>query len=201
MSSKEALFSIRELIPVLSAQVLSAGKTGRSLDVFDEVTEVTIDSRSLEKGQAFVALKGKNYDGHDFVPQAIEKGASVCFIHRWDKLWEPLREKGTFVLVSDTLVALQEMAHFHRKRRSAKVLSVTGSNGKTSTKEFAFKFLSSFYPTHCNEGNFNNHIGASSHFIKIKGETCFLHFRIGHKFSGGNGFLSSDSRTGDKFVY
>ena len=161
------LFSTRELLPFLKGKALSP------LKKFINFNEVHIDSRKLQKGQAFIALKGKNHDGHVFVPQAIEKEASFCFVERWDSQWEPFKEKSSFILVQDTLKALQNMAHLHRKKIPSQIIAITGSNGKTSTKEFTFQILSSLHPTHCNESNFNNHIGLPLTLLKLKKEHVF----------------------------
>ena len=167
MPAKSNLFSIKELIPLVKGKCLSPVK---DIETFNEVT---IDSRKLKKEQAFIALKGKNHDGHTFIPQAIEKGARICLIHQWNSHWEPLKKKSLFILVPDTLVALQSMAHFHRKQMGAQIIAITGSNGKTSTKEFTFQILSSLHSTHRNEGNFNNHIGLPLTLLKLKKEHIF----------------------------
>ena len=161
------LFSTKELLLLLKGKALSP------LGKFTNFNEVNIDTRKFQEGQAFVALRGKNHDGHAFVPQAVERGASLCFVDRWDYQWEPFKEKSSFVLVEDTLKALQKMAHFHRKKMLSQIIAITGSNGKTSTKEFAFQILSSLHPTHCNESNFNNHIGLPLTLLKLKKKHVF----------------------------
>jgi UDP-N-acetylmuramoyl-tripeptide--D-alanyl-D-alanine ligase len=121
-----------------------------------EVRRVTTDSRTLQAGDLFVALKGEIHDGHDHVAEAAAKGAVAAMVRRG---FEAPGAKIALIQVDDTLAGLQDMARGYRRSLNVRVLGVTGSSGKTSAKEFAAAVLSRRFPTHKTEGNFNNHIG------------------------------------------
>ncbi len=124
---------------------------------------IAFDTRMIKAGNLFIPLKGEKADGHQYVDNAIAKGAGavlcgkrICPI--------PLRtflppEDIPVLVVEDTLVALQELAHAYRKQLPVKVLGITGSNGKTTTKDIAAAVFSQKYRVHKTDGNFNNHIG------------------------------------------
>ncbi len=115
---------------------------------------VSIDSRSISDGQMFFAITGDRFDGHRFIDDVIEKGASLVIIH--DKAYD--KGDKTF-LVEDTLRCLQDLAHHHRMQLDVPVIGITGSNGKTTTKELIHAVLSKKYKVHTTKGNYNNHIG------------------------------------------
>jgi len=134
-----------------------------------EIKGISIDSRNIKEGELFVALKGERFDGHDFVPEAIKKGAWGALVERAalkDNI-ASLGELKNILLVEDTLSALQEMSHLHRKKFSIPVIGVTGSNGKTTTKEMLACILHRMGPVLKNEGNLNNHIGVPLTLMKI----------------------------------
>ncbi|MCC6463038.1 MAG: UDP-N-acetylmuramoyl-tripeptide--D-alanyl-D-alanine ligase, partial [Saprospiraceae bacterium] len=115
---------------------------------------VTTDSRNVPQGALFFALRGDNFDGNRFAAQAIADGAAYAVVD------DPsVCADGRFLLVEDTLAALQELGRHHRRQFEIPVIAITGSNGKTTTKELVSAVLSSHYPTHFTRGNFNNHIG------------------------------------------
>ncbi len=116
---------------------------------------VSIDSRSISDGQMFFAITGDRFDGHRFIDDVIEKGASLVIIH--DKAYD--RGDKTFLVEEDTLRCLQDLAHHHRMQLDVPVIGITGSNGKTTTKELIHAVLSKKYKVHTTKGNYNNHIG------------------------------------------
>lgn len=118
---------------------------------------VSTDSRRIPLGGIYVALQGERFDGHDFAKQAIVKGACACIIsHPVDAI----TDEGAWILVPDTLLALQKIAIWWRQELSLlRVVAVTGSNGKTSTKDFTKSVLSQQFKTTATQGNLNNHIG------------------------------------------
>ncbi len=118
-----------------------------------EVLSICTDSRKIIKGCLFIALVGERFDGHDFAAQAIEQGAvaAVCS--------KPVETKGEVLLVEDTGKALMQLAAYYRSLFSYPVVGITGSVGKTTTKEMVFAVLSEKYNTLKNEGNLNNEIG------------------------------------------
>ena len=115
---------------------------------------VTTDTRSLTPSTLFFALKGENFNANNFAQQALDSGASYCII---DEVQTPMNER--FILVDNVLQTLQELANFHRKYLDIPVVALTGSNGKTTTKELINAVLIQQYNTHATQGNYNNHIG------------------------------------------
>ncbi len=120
---------------------------------------VGTDTRRDLSHQVFIALKGENFDAHKFLDSAVEKGAQCLLIHEAQGASSELLEKVSVVLVDDTLKALQNLGRFVRKRENPQVIAITGSNGKTSTKEFVAQILSTCKRTHWSKGSFNNHWG------------------------------------------
>jgi UDP-N-acetylmuramoyl-tripeptide--D-alanyl-D-alanine ligase len=116
---------------------------------------VSIDSRTISEDELFFALKGERFDGHDFLEDALMKGTGAVVDSKRPKI----PEGKAVIYVKDTLDALQDLAHFLRKRREVPVIAITGSNGKTTTKEMAYAILSQRFKVLKNEGNLNNHIG------------------------------------------
>lgn len=120
------------------------------------INGVSIDSRKIEKDQLFIPIIGENFNGHKFIDKAIENGAIASL---WNKN-EPLPNiEFPFILVEDTLVALQQLAREYRKELNTKVIGITGSNGKTSTKDILDGILSTKFKTQKTMGNLNNHLG------------------------------------------
>jgi UDP-N-acetylmuramoyl-tripeptide--D-alanyl-D-alanine ligase len=117
--------------------------------------KVYTDTRKPIKGAMFFALQGKGFNGNLFASKAIEQGASFVVV---DQMIDSLPIEKT-VFCNNVLKTLQELANFYRKKSSAKILAIGGSNGKTTSKELLYKVLSSKFKTHATPGNFNNHIG------------------------------------------
>jgi len=119
---------------------------------------ISIDSRSLKANQIFWAIKGDKFDGHDFIIDAVKNGAAAVVIDRMHA--HTISSMGTpVIVVKDTLQALQKMAALHRKKFSIPILAITGTNGKTTTKEMLAWILQAKYNIHKTWGNLNNHIG------------------------------------------
>lgn len=126
---------------------------GISVTASFKAKRVNTDSRKIEKGDLFVALKGENFDGNKFAEEAIKKGAVAAIVD--DK-----KLKGeNFIIVDDALKALQKIGKYRRRISKAKFVAITGSVGKTGTKEMIYTALSTKYNTYKTEGNLNNHIG------------------------------------------
>jgi UDP-N-acetylmuramoyl-tripeptide--D-alanyl-D-alanine ligase len=134
-----------------------------------EIKGVSIDSRNVKEGELFVALKGDRFDGHDFVLDAIKKGAWGALVERTalEQKFLNLGALKNILPVEDTLYALQEMAHLHRKKFMIPVVGITGSNGKTTTREMLASILKLKGPVLKNEGNLNNHIGVPLTLLKM----------------------------------
>lgn len=124
---------------------------------------VQTDTRKLKPGDIFVALKGPNFNGNDYAKKALADGASYCIV---DEDVDPGDER--LLRVPDSLQALQDLALHHRDQLSIPFLAITGSNGKTTTKELIHAVLSAGFRTYTTEGNLNNHIGVPLTILKIR---------------------------------
>ncbi len=141
----------------------------------------------MQPGDCFVALRGKRYDGHDFVSEVARKGAKAVFIEKEMPLPSP---QVTAVVVPDTLAALGAIAAFNRKRFSIPVVAVTGSNGKTTTKEMIAHLLSAKGPVLKNEGTKNNRIGVPLTLLSLEERHRFAVVELGMSEPGEIGILS-----------
>src|SRR3990172_8199714 len=155
------------------ADVLEALSGTRLETASQVITEASIDSRQVIPGALFVALPGERMDGHDFIGEAFQRGAHLALIQRNIPLPYPVLDlrkglpAGEFslpelpfcLLVDDTLHALQQVAHFWRRKLQLTVVGITGSVGKSTTKELVAEVLEQRYRTLKNPGNLNNEIG------------------------------------------
>jgi len=124
------------------------------------VSSVCTDSRKLKAGDLFLALRGEKFDAHDFVAKAAEQGAAGAVVEKsGDDFLKNLPENFAVIFVADTLAALQQIAANYRRTLPLKAVVITGSNGKTSTKDFTAAVLGERFRTMKTEGNLNNHIG------------------------------------------
>jgi UDP-N-acetylmuramoyl-tripeptide--D-alanyl-D-alanine ligase len=128
---------------------------------------VTTDTRAIGAGDCFIALIGENHDGHDFAARAIEMGAGALIVSRWDGVFP---DRCAVIKVSDTLFALGELARRHRNRFDIPVVAISGSNGKTSTKEMVHAIFARTRKVLKNRGNFNNLIGLPITLLKLTDE-------------------------------
>ena len=149
---------------------------------------VDIDSRKIRKGSIFFGIKGDNFNGNDFVFDAIRKGSRLAIT---DKENPNFNNDSRIIKVSDALSTLQELSKFHRKSSSAKVIGITGSNGKTTTKELIYSVLSAKFKTICTLGNYNNHIGLPLSLFEIRNDTEFAIIEMGANNFGEIAFLTS----------
>lgn len=134
--------------------------------VHTEFERVETDSRIDLSKSFFVALKGDQFDGHDFVTQAVKAGAAGVMVHEWREEFDSLKTKASFVLVKNTLISLQVLARGWREHCGFKVVGITGSNGKTTTKELAYQILKDKFKTSASPGSFNNHWGVPLSLLK-----------------------------------
>ena len=128
---------------------------------------VSIDSRNIKPNDVFFAIKGLNFDGNKFAVQAIENGAS----HVISDDLEISKISDKIIYVNDSIQTLQELANFHRKFINTKIIAITGSNGKTTSKELIFSVLKSRYKTIATKGNLNNHLGVPLTILSMNKET------------------------------
>src|SRR6478609_4139177 len=134
--------------------------------LFLKCNSVSIDTRKIEKNSFFVAIKGDNFDANTFTKEALEKGASFVII---DNKEYYIDERT--VLVENSLVALQDLAKFHRNYLKLPIIALTGSNGKTTTKELINVVLSKKFNTKATIGNLNNHIGVPLTLLSFNKDT------------------------------
>jgi len=150
-----------------------------------EVNGVSIDSRTVEPGDLFVAISGPNFDGHDFVSDALSRGAAAAMVHRDAADITPvLRDDAPLLLVNDTTVALEDLGSSARARMNGKIIAVTGSVGKTGTKEGLRLALSDQGLTHASAGNLNNHWGLPLSLSRMPGDAAFGIFELGMNRAG-----------------
>ena len=142
------------------------------------VTGYSIDSRTIKPHELFFAIKGDKFDGHDFVATALEHGAEAAVVSR------DFRAEGNLLHVDDPLVALQTLANKVRRTWGRTVIGVTGSAGKTTTKEGIAQVLASRYNVMKSEGNLNNHFGLPLQLLRIQPETEFYVSEMGMNHAG-----------------
>ena len=170
------MLSVKQIGEAVSGKIIKGDKE----KIF---SGVCIDSRKIEKDEIFIALKGERFDGHDFVISAIEKGARGAIIEeRHEKrILKGLKDKdATVISVKDTLRALGELAlRWRRMHPDIKVIAVTGSSGKTTTKEMIYSILSQRYSVFKNPGNYNNLIGLPISLLKLNSRYSIAVFEMG----------------------
>jgi len=140
---------------------------------------VCTDTRNIQAGCLFFALKGASFNGNAFAAEALSKGAAYAVIDE-----EQFAQGGRFLLVQDVLKALQDLARYHRRQLSTKMIAVTGSNGKTTTKELLNAVLSQKYNVLCTQGNLNNHIGVPLTLLRLRPEHEIAVIEMGANHQG-----------------
>ncbi len=144
------------------------------------LTGVSTDTRTIEPGQLFFALRGENFDGHDYVGAALDKGAAAAVTGKDFKASRGM----TVIKVEDTLRALGDLAGSLRRNRPLKVVALTGSNGKTTTKEMLVRMLSRRWSTLATQGNFNNLIGLPLTIFRLEESHRAAVLEMGMSFPG-----------------
>jgi UDP-N-acetylmuramoyl-tripeptide--D-alanyl-D-alanine ligase len=146
------------------------------------VTGISIDSRSLVQGDAYFAIKGAVHDGHDFVDAALKAGAALAVVERAQR--DKFAPDAPLLVVDDVLGGLVDLAHAARARLNAQVIAVTGSVGKTSTKEALRRVLGAQGETHASAASFNNHWGVPLSLARCPASARFAVFEIGMNHAG-----------------
>ncbi len=149
-----------------------------------EFSEIGTDSRKNLKGQIFIALKGEQFDAHEYLDKAVESGASALLVHELPERFSYLTEQVSILKVQNTLEALQSFAKSYRQTLKAKIIGITGSNGKTTTKEFTAQILSVYKKTHYSHGSFNNHWGVPMTLLSIPPDSDFAVVEMGMSHPG-----------------
>ncbi|TMP94636.1 MAG: UDP-N-acetylmuramoyl-tripeptide--D-alanyl-D-alanine ligase [Verrucomicrobia bacterium] len=146
------------------------------------IDKISTDSRTLKRGELFVALRGENFDGHNFVESAAKAGAAGAIV---DSTWKgKVPENFALILAEDPLQAYQNLAASYRRSLSLKVVAITGSNGKTSTKDFAAAVLARRFRVTKTEGNFNNHVGLPRTILEATSQDEVAVWEIGMNHPG-----------------
>lgn len=140
--------------------------TEQLYQIFLQHPQVCTDTRKIAADSIFFALKGANFNANTFAEKALEMGAAFAVIDE-----AAYRKNNRFILVADVLAALQDLARHHRKKLNIPVIGLTGSNGKTTTKELINSVLSRQFKTYATKGNLNNHIGVPLTLLAISRET------------------------------
>jgi UDP-N-acetylmuramoyl-tripeptide--D-alanyl-D-alanine ligase len=155
-------------------------------DLFNSSEGISTDTRKIFKNTLFFALKGENFNGNKFATQAIKQGASYAIIDE-----EKYNTSEHTILVDNVLSTLQALAHYHRKKLNTPILAITGSNGKTTTKELINAVLSKKFKTTATIGNLNNHIGVPLTLLYITEQTEFGIIEMGANHQQEISFLSN----------
>lgn len=155
---------MRIIDAVTIEQVTAAKTVSRIHTQFDGIGT---DTRKDLNGQLFVALKGEAFDAHDFLEKAIAQNAAGVLVHRQSELLMKYSDRISIFIVDDTLKALQQLGTWSRRQSRAKVLAMTGSNGKTTTKEFTAAIVGSCRSVHYSKGSFNNHWGVPFTLLQL----------------------------------
>lgn len=154
------------------------------------VEKVFTNSKEKVNNGFFIPIQGKRFDGHDFIHEAVNNGAIASFWQKDKQLPEDLKEHVTFILVEDTVKALQQLAAKFLEHIKPTVVAITGSNGKTTTKDLVSSVLSTTYRTHKTQGNFNNHIGMPLTILAMDENCEVLILEMGMNDFGEISFLS-----------
>ncbi len=175
--------------PLTLSQIAQfAGASLSSGDGSVVIDRIVTDSRTIRPGELFVALRGENFDGHDFVESVATSGAAGALVdHGWKG---NVSNKFALIRTTDTLLAYQKIAANYRRSLTLKVLAITGSNGKTSTKDFAASVLARKFRVTKTEGNFNNHVGLPRTILEASSGDEVAVWEIGMNHPGEIAVLS-----------
>lgn len=155
--------------------------------IFLDCQLVTTDSRNCPEGSLFIALKGESFNGNAFAGKALETGCAYAVI---DESEYAIEGDQRYILVDDCLQTLQQLANYHRRQLGTRVIGITGTNGKTTTKELISAVLSQSHSILYTLGNLNNHIGVPSTLLRLKAEHDLAVIEMGANHPGEIKFLS-----------
>lgn len=155
--------------------------------IFLDCQLVTTDSRNCPEGSLFIALKGESFNGNAFAGKALETGCAYAVI---DESEYAIEGDQRYILVDDCLQTLQQLANYHRRQLGTRVIGITGTNGKTTTKELISAVLSQSHNILYTLGNLNNHIGVPSTLLRLKAEHDLAVIEMGANHPGEIKFLS-----------
>lgn len=155
--------------------------------IFLDCSVVTTDSRNCPKGSLFIALKGESFNGNAFAAQALKSGSAYAVI---DEPQYAIEGEKRLILVDDCLKTFQQLANYHRRQLGTRVIGITGTNGKTTTKELISAVLSQSHNVLYTLGNLNNHIGVPTTLLRLKPEHDLAVIEMGANHPGEIDFLS-----------
>ena len=135
---------------------------------------ISKDTRTINKGDIYIGIKGETFDGNKYYQEALDKGAICCILDNIDEVDISKYQDKTIVKVDNTIKCLQELAEYKRSLYNIPVIAVTGSVGKTSTKDIIYEVVKTKYKTLKTEGNQNNHIGLPLTILKLKDEEALV---------------------------
>jgi len=159
---------LRELLSIQNCQFEFKGKPEI---LHQHVSGFSIDSRTIKSNEIFIAIKGEKFNGHQFIPDIQVAGVQAFIVTKsWFKTQDQEKLYGNYFLVENALVALQEISHYYRLKFNKPLLALTGSNGKTTTKEMIGAVLGEKYNVLKNKGNLNNHIGVPLSLLEIRSD-------------------------------
>lgn len=178
------MFNLDDILKATGGRALYAGHNAQKKKM--QILGISIDSRTIKKRELFVAIKGRRFDGHDFIDEAIKKGACGVVLELNPKEAMPaLKNKGRIgVRVKDTLMALGDIAAYHRRRFNIPVIGITGSNGKTTVKEMISQILKRSYNVLKNRGTENNLIGLPLTLLNLTENHSVAVLEMGANHSG-----------------
>ena len=148
-------------------------------EIFLEHPYISTDTRVIKKNSVFFALRGEKFDGNKFAKEALDKGAAFAVIDN-----VAFKEDERFLVVDNVLTALQQLASHHRQQLDLPVIAITGSNGKTTTKELTHAVLSKKFATYATKGNLNNHIGVPLSLLEMNADTEIAVIEMGANHQG-----------------
>lgn len=154
--------------------------------IYKQYPTISTDTRNVTKDSIFFALKGANFNGNSFADQALESGAAYVVIDD-----ESAKKGDNYILVDDVLSTLQELAQYHRKQLDIPIIGITGTNGKTTSKELLFAVLSQSFKAFATKGNLNNHIGVPLSLLSIDDTYEIAIIEMGANHVGEIAFLSN----------
>lgn len=170
--------------PLSLAQILEATGGNSLKTIKTSFLKVGTDTRKGLTNHLFIALKGESFDAHQYLIKAQAQGAIAVLVDHIPESQKAILNLCTVIQVPDTLLALQNLGTWVRRKNPAKILALTGSNGKTSTKEFTAQILSSHLNVHCSQGSFNNHWGVPFSLLDLQPEHQVAVIEMGMNHSG-----------------
>jgi UDP-N-acetylmuramoyl-tripeptide--D-alanyl-D-alanine ligase len=164
-------------------------------EIYKQYPLISTDTRNIKENSIFFALKGSNFNGNIFASQALEQGAAYVVVDEEEYL-----QGEQYILVNDVLKALQDLALYHRKQLDIPIVGITGTNGKTTSKELVYSVLSQQFRTYATQGNLNNHIGVPLTLLSIDESFEIAIVEMGANHVGEIEFLANIARPTHGFI-